>query len=338
MAFLPSSRYAQLETVDVPAPGGRKATVVKLRRLPPTQGDPYVLAAHDRLDVLAHETLRRLDRVLAHRGRKHRARRRPSWSSPDSVIGSASEVIMASGVEYKVLLDGKAVERKLYDMIDTVMVEQGIDLAAEARIELEMCADDKGTWHGTSEDYAKSWTRIRIEVRNGSSGWVPLIDGPVVERGLRCMSSEPGTSMLTLIARDDSVYLNQTAKVEVFEDKTDGDVARQLLKVGPIQEVDVDPIPDRPQDRRLQHVQCCTEIELLRQIAEPYDMHVYVKPGSQPRQSIGCLKRIDPTKKPTQPALVLVGPSATSIRFTCAIALAMPPRKPPRSSTSTGSR
>jgi hypothetical protein len=55
MAFLPSSRYAALTTVDVPAPSGRVATIVKLRRLPATDGELTLIAPHDRLDVLAHE-------------------------------------------------------------------------------------------------------------------------------------------------------------------------------------------------------------------------------------------------------------------------------------------
>ncbi|MFT3692973.1 MAG: hypothetical protein QM831_07520 [Kofleriaceae bacterium] len=55
MAFLPSSRYAKLATVDVPAPNGKVATIVKLRRLPATDGDLTVIQAHDRIDVLSHE-------------------------------------------------------------------------------------------------------------------------------------------------------------------------------------------------------------------------------------------------------------------------------------------
>jgi hypothetical protein len=55
MAFLPSSRYAKLATVDVPAPNGRTVTIVKLRRLPATDGEATVIAPHDRLDILAHE-------------------------------------------------------------------------------------------------------------------------------------------------------------------------------------------------------------------------------------------------------------------------------------------
>jgi hypothetical protein len=55
MAFLLSSRYAALATVDVPASNGRVATIVKLRRLPATDGELTLIAPHDRLDVLAHE-------------------------------------------------------------------------------------------------------------------------------------------------------------------------------------------------------------------------------------------------------------------------------------------
>lgn len=55
MAFLPSSRYAKLPTVEVRLADGRTLTIVKLRRLPPTEGELTVMAPHDRLDILAHE-------------------------------------------------------------------------------------------------------------------------------------------------------------------------------------------------------------------------------------------------------------------------------------------
>ncbi len=211
------------------------------------------------------------------------------------------------GVEYKVLLDGTVVNRAVYDMIETITVELGIDLAGEARIELELCIDDRGRWKGVSADYTKAWQRMRIEVKNGSSPWVPLIEGPIVARS-SMMSSEPGQSMLTLVVRDDSVYLNKQAKVQVFEGKSDRDVARKLLTTSPLKRAEVDEVPDRPKDRKLQHVQCCTEIELLRDIADPYDMHVYVKPGAEADQTVGYMKALDPKQTPAVPALVLVGP------------------------------
>lgn len=55
MPFLPSSRYAQLPTVEVRVDDNRTTTIVKLRRLPVVEGEPMRIAEHDRLDVLAHE-------------------------------------------------------------------------------------------------------------------------------------------------------------------------------------------------------------------------------------------------------------------------------------------
>lgn len=55
MAFLPSSRYAKLPTVEVRVADNRTTTIVKLRRLPVVEGEPMRIAEHDRLDVLAHE-------------------------------------------------------------------------------------------------------------------------------------------------------------------------------------------------------------------------------------------------------------------------------------------
>ncbi len=55
MAFLPLSRYAKLATVEVPLANGRTGTIVKLRRLPPTDGELTVIGPHERLDIIAHE-------------------------------------------------------------------------------------------------------------------------------------------------------------------------------------------------------------------------------------------------------------------------------------------
>jgi len=55
MPFLPSSRYANLPTVEVAVDDQRTTTVVKLRRLPIEEGEPRMMTDHDRLDIIAHE-------------------------------------------------------------------------------------------------------------------------------------------------------------------------------------------------------------------------------------------------------------------------------------------
>lgn len=214
---------------------------------------------------------------------------------------------MKGGVEYKLYFDGKAVDQAFYDMVETVTVEQGIDLATEARIELEMCADDKGNWTGPTEAYARTWKRLRIEVRNIEQQWIPLIDGPVLTWDAD-HSGEPGQSIMTVVAHDDTELLNIDSTPEVFEGKKDEDVARDLFTGVGIQKVDIETIPDAPQDRPLKHQKHLTELEMLRAIADPWDLHVFVRPpdkaGGDP---VGCVKRIDTTKKPKLPMLILTG-------------------------------
>jgi nucleoid-associated protein YgaU len=53
MAFLKTSRYWDLATVEAPGGQGRTVTAVTLRILPPTAGDPHRVLEHERLDLLA---------------------------------------------------------------------------------------------------------------------------------------------------------------------------------------------------------------------------------------------------------------------------------------------
>jgi hypothetical protein len=139
--------------------------------------------------------------------------------------------------------------------------------------------------------------------------WVPLIDGPLVGWD-SSMSGEPGQSMMTLVVRDDSVYLNTKAEARKFEGKTDDDIARELFDIDQLdQPSDVDRFPPPPNGQPLKIMQVCTQMELLLQLAAPYVRHVYVRPGAQVGdKSVGCLKEFFPKVKPSMPALLLAGP------------------------------
>ena len=212
---------------------------------------------------------------------------------------------------YRLYLDNANAEQKLYDMLDSIVIEQAVDLVTEATIDLEMCADDKGNWTGTGEAYATAFKRVRVEIKNGDGGWVPLIDGPIVARNAK-MSSEPGQSMLTLTVYDDSIYLNRVASVRPFEGMSDADVVKKLL--GTVTQIDqstlsIDTIPATTSDRTQQRMQRGTEMDLLREITAPYELHVYVRPGKKVGdKSLGFVKKLDATKRVSLPALVLLGP------------------------------
>ncbi|MEO8845431.1 MAG: hypothetical protein ABI591_34065 [Kofleriaceae bacterium] len=213
---------------------------------------------------------------------------------------------MIGGLEYKLWIAGKVVSDHFYTLIETITVEQGIDLATEARLELVIFANDQGKWGGPTDPHAMTWKRLRLEIRNQTSTWVPLIDGPIVTWDAS-MSGEPGQSTITIIARDDTAYLNVCAKPAVFEDKTDEAVIRKLFeKADSITCVKIDRIPDLPADRPLKHIKRGTEIDMIRAIADPYDLHVYVVPDTL-NTSIAYVKRLATTDTSGLPVFVLTG-------------------------------
>lgn len=52
--FLENSRYVNVPTLETTTCDGRAATALKLRPLPATPGDPYLVKDNDQLDVLAY--------------------------------------------------------------------------------------------------------------------------------------------------------------------------------------------------------------------------------------------------------------------------------------------
>jgi hypothetical protein len=51
--FLPNSRYHKVSTVETTTSTGETVTALKLRRLTPATGDPQMVQAGERLDLLA---------------------------------------------------------------------------------------------------------------------------------------------------------------------------------------------------------------------------------------------------------------------------------------------
>lgn len=56
--FLKNSRYHDQATHTAPAEGGRSVQLLVPRTLPPTTGQPHVLASHEQLDALADAQFR----------------------------------------------------------------------------------------------------------------------------------------------------------------------------------------------------------------------------------------------------------------------------------------
>lgn len=213
-----------------------------------------------------------------------------------------------SATRYKLYFNDNPATREQLDSVEEITVRQEIDMAWEARFQIPVCVDDKGKWKDEDEAFMKSFSRVRAEVQLGDNPYVPLIDGPIVAHDSD-KSPEPGQSSITLIVRDDSVYLNREEEITNFEGRPDHEIAKRLFGGVPrIARTDIDPAAPRRGigNRPPAAIQRATAMQMLRQLARDQGMHAFVLPGDKPGQSIGCFKRLS-TSPAGLPPLILLG-------------------------------
>ena len=208
-------------------------------------------------------------------------------------------------IDYRVYFDGQAASSAELRAIESIVVDQEIDAAWEARLRIAICADERGNWR-EGDRYAEDFARVRVELRITGGRYTPLLDGPVVIRAAE-LSSEPGQSSLTLTARDDSVFLNRRAAPEVFEQNRDSAIAQGIFdSVTQIGETEVENTPPAQGDRLPANVQQGTAIEALRALARRHGMHAYVLPGARAGESVGVFRR-PPTRPGELPEIISMG-------------------------------
>lgn len=206
--------------------------------------------------------------------------------------------------KYRLYFDNAPATREQLDSVEDITVQQEIDIAWEARLRIPVVVDDKGHWKGENEQFMKPFSPVRVEVKAGEGHFVPLIDGPIVNHE-GDKSPEPGRSFITLVVRDDSVYLNRKVNVERYENRSDDQIADQLFGGVPrIPARDIESAAPRIGEPIL--VQRGTAIQILRLLAYGQGMHAYVLPGDEPGRSVGCFKRFSAGPSDLPP-LVLLG-------------------------------
>lgn len=209
-------------------------------------------------------------------------------------------------IEYRLFFENKPAKQEQLDLVESIEVEQDVDMAWEARLQIPLCTDDAGKWQQEDQKILDDFGRVRVEVKIGKDSFVPLIDGPIVGFENR-MSAEPGQSTMTVRVHDDSVLLNREERVEFFGDKTDDEIAKILFKSVPeIASVQTDAVPPLDGGLEIKRVRRATPIGYLRRLARLRNMHAYVLPGKEPGKSIGVFKKF-PTAKDGLPDMILSG-------------------------------
>ena len=198
--------------------------------------------------------------------------------------------------------DNPATEDELRGVVE-IEVTQEMDAIWEARLEMVLCLDEKGTWLHWPGDTATPFSRVRVEIDIGDGRFAPLIDGPLVSIDAS-LDSLPGRSIATMVVRDDSAFLNRDEDTEQpFEHRRDSEIAEELFgRFSEIRDTRIEGTDATPETTTRRG----TVLQFLRQLAIANDRHAYVLPGDTAGASIGCFLP-DPTGAAGLPPLRLIG-------------------------------
>jgi len=210
------------------------------------------------------------------------------------------------GIEYRMFFNNNPATREQLDSVEEFTVDQEVDMAWEARLKIPISVNEQGNWTGEDENFMRPFTRVRVEIKIGEEPFIPLFDGPVIGFDSQ-MNSEPGQSTLTLIAHDDSFYLNRVEQVVAFENRLDHEVAAQIFNDFShlITSTDIDNTPSSGSALPPFVVQRGTAMDILRFIARRQGMHAYILPGENPGNSIGCFNPFSTVPNGLSPLILL---------------------------------
>ncbi len=62
--------------------------------------------------------------------------------------------------EYRLFFNNNAASQELLETISEVTVEQEVDMAWEARLQIAVTVDARGNWQGGDEDYMRPFSRL----------------------------------------------------------------------------------------------------------------------------------------------------------------------------------
>ena len=81
---------------------------------------------------------------------------------------------MRHDVRYRLFFNNEPATREQLDRVETITVEQEVDLAWEARLEIPIWLDRRGNWPQADLAFVNSFSRVRVEISIGGNPFVPL--------------------------------------------------------------------------------------------------------------------------------------------------------------------
>ena len=84
-------------------------------------------------------------------------------------------------VKYRLYFNREPATIEQLDRFEDITVSQAIGMAWSAELQLLVVTDEQGKWSQEKYPFIAEFKPLRIEIKVGDGGFVPLIDGPIVE-------------------------------------------------------------------------------------------------------------------------------------------------------------
>jgi phage protein D len=189
---------------------------------------------------------------------------------------------MGGSVAFSVTLAGTPLAPALLDAVQELEVEDHGDLADMARIKLAVAvAPANQSWTVIDEPICERLANLRIGVRVGGDRITPLIDSYVIDVRA-ALSSEPGRSVVEIVAMDATVLMDLEEKVRAWPDQSDSSIAQAIFGDYGF-DADVQPADPVRQQDEVTTLQRGSDIRFLRKLAERNGCECYLEMGEDGR-------------------------------------------------------
>lgn len=181
----------------------------------------------------------------------------------------------SQAISYTLTINGTPVPQTLIASIQMLQVEDHAEMADLLRIKLTVGVRPDGSgWTVLDDDMFPRLANLVVKGKIGNAAET-LINSYVIETQVN-FSTQPGQTVLTVVAMDPSVLMNLEEKVRPWPDMSDSDIAAAIFsEYGFAAEVK-DSQPVRP-DNEHRTMQRSTDIQFLQQLAKRNGYECYVE-------------------------------------------------------------
>lgn len=188
----------------------------------------------------------------------------------------------APSISYTLQVAGGPVEPATLDAIQSIEVEDHADLADVARLKLTTAVAGKDhTWTIIDDPICTRLANVRIGVRLSAGASAPLLDGYVIDVRAQ-LGSEPGRSMVEVVAMDATVLMDLEEKVRAWPDQADSSVAQTIFDEYGF-DADVQSTDPVRQEADVTSMQRGSDIRFLRRLAERNGYECFLDVGDSGR-------------------------------------------------------